>query len=280
MSKVYEALKKAETERFFEEMKKEGPSPSAKSYINSKQAVVSDSLKGIDDVLIILTDPESQAAEQFKKLRTRILQRSKDKNQTLLITSSLPEEGKSVTVANLAISFALNPNTHALLIDADFRNPTLHRFFKLQYQYGLSDYLEGKVEISKIFYKTFVSKLSLIPAGHSKLHPSELLASDKMKNLIKEVKERYPDRFIFIDSTPMLITSEPDILANQVDGTLIVVCYGKTQQDALKRSLDLLKENSVWGIVFNKVNPKSMRYRHSYYYYYKKKKTKDKDGMV
>jgi len=269
MSRVYEALKKAEAEVSLE-----------KTILKPQEKVSVLDQKGkialpeeIDSSLVILTDPKSQAAEQFKKLRTRILQYSQGKNLTILITSSFPLEGKSFTIANLAVAFAQKPESYALLIDADLRKPSIHKILGIKAQYGLSEYLEGKTELSNVFYKTFIPRLSLIPAGNSSTHPAELLSSQKMKNLVEEVKNRYPDRYIFIDSTPLLITSEPDILADQVDGILLVVQYGKTQQDTLKRTLTLLEGKKIWGMVFNKVNPKSIKYKYNYssYYYYKKK---------
>ncbi len=282
MSKVYEALKKAELERVFEEEKPDvevSPVVNKEKESDKKQEglTIIDTIEDVKEEvsnfktkdikeLVVLNEPQSQASEQFKKLRTKVLNRTKGDNCVLLITSALPLEGKSFVTANLAVTFALNPDTYSLIIDADFRKPSLHSIFKINYKYGLSDYLEGKTNIGDIFYKTFLPKLSIIPAGNSDLQPSELLSSDKMKNFIKEVKKRYPDRFIFVDTTPMLLTSEPDILASQVDGTLMVVGFGLSSQDDLKKSLEMLEGNSVWGIIFNKIDLKSEQY-HKYSYY-------------
>ncbi len=279
MSKVYEALKKAELESNLHKdeeketyiQKKEVKSFEEKS--KKSNWSILDSIDSTGDKsselkeIIVLKNPNSPASEQFKKLRTKILNRLKGNNGVFLITSPLPEEGKSFVTSNLSVTFALNPDTYSLVIDADFRKPTLDKIFNIKYQYGLSDYLEGKTELKEIFYKTFLPKLSIIPAGRSNSHPSELLSSDRMKNLIREIKKRYPDRYIFIDTTPILLTSEPDILASQVDGTLIVVGFGISTREDLKRSLSMMEDADIWGIVFNKIDSQSSRYYKKGKYY-------------
>ncbi len=281
MSKVYEALKKAELESNLNGYRAEEKDISVKretksfekekSKENSELSIL-DSIDKIENKdsdlkeIVLLKNPNSHASEQFKKLRTKILNRLKGNNGVFLITSPLPEEGKTFVASNLSVTFALNPDTYSLIIDADFRKPSLDKIFNINYQYGLSDYLEGKTELKEIFYKTFLPKLSIIPAGHSNLQPSELLSSDRMKSLIREVKKRYPDRYIFIDTTPILLTSEPDILASQVDGTLIVVGFGISTREDLKKSLNMMEDTDIWGIVFNKINSKSSRYYKGSYY--------------
>jgi len=229
LSRVYEALKKAEAERkrpvgFTEE---------------GKEVHLIEDLK-LSDILVTLKEPKSQAAEQFKKVCIHILQNSLAEKKTILITSALPLEGKTITAANLAIAFAQTPEIYAILIDADLRKPNLHKLLGVSIDKGLRDYLGASVPLSEIFYKTSIPKLSLIPAGRPSKSPVELLSSPRMKNLINELRERYPRSYIIIDSTPILLTLESDLLLNQVDGIIVVVQYGKTQRDVLERSLKFL----------------------------------------
>lgn len=260
MSRVYEALKKADAERkgSVRFTKEEGT-----------EVHLIEDLK-LSDILVTLKDPKSQAAEQFKKVCIHILQNS-PAEKTILITSALPLEGKSVSSANLAIVFAQTPEIHAILIDADLRKPNLHKLLGVSIDKGLRDYLEGNVPLSEIFYKTSIPKLSLIPAGRSLKSPVELLSSLRMKSLINELRERYPKSYIIIDSTPILLTSESDILLNQADGIIVVVQYGKTQRDALERSLKFLDKKKIVGIIFNKVDYKLLRYNYGYSHYYNEK---------
>jgi len=261
LSRVYEALKKADAERkgSVRFTKEEGT-----------EVHLIEDLK-LSDILVTLKDPKSQAAEQFKKVCIHILQNSPAEKKTILITSALPLEGKSVSSANLAIVFAQTPEIHAILIDADLRKPNLHKLLGVSIDKGLRDYLEGSVPFSEIFYKTSIPKLSLIPAGRPLKSSVELLSSFRMKSLINELRERYPKSYIIIDSTPILLTSESDILLNQADGIIVVVEYGKTQRDALERSLKFLDKKKIVGIIFNKVDYKLLRYNYGYSHYYNEK---------
>jgi len=222
----------------------------------------------INDFLVALKDPESQAAQQFKKVCIHILQGSLPERKTILIASSLPSEGKSVVAANLAIGLAQTPETEAVLIDADLRKANLHKLMGISIDKGLKDYLEEKAISSEIFYKTSIPRLLFIPAGRPSKHPEELLSCSRMKDLINEIKEKYPKCCIVIDSTPILFTSESDILFNQADGVIIVVQYGKTQRDALERSLKFLDKKKIIGIIFNRIDYKLLQYKYGYSSYY------------
>jgi len=260
LSRVYEALKKAEAER-------KGSARFTKE--EGTEVHLIEDLK-LSDILVTLKEPKSQAAEQFKKVSIHILQNSLAEKKTILIASALPLEGKSVSAANLAIALAQTPEIYAILIDADLRKPNLHKLFGVSIDKGLRDYLERSVSLSEILYKTSIPKLSLIPAGRPAKSPVEFLSSPRIKSLINELRERYPKSYIIIDSTPILLTSESDILLNQVDRIIIVVQYGKTQRDALERSLKFLDKKKIVGIIFNKVDYKLLRYNYGYSHYYEK----------
>jgi protein-tyrosine kinase len=221
--------------------------------------------------LITLTHPKSIAAEQFRKLKTTILESAEANGggrKCILITSAAIGEGKSLTATNLAISLAQEIQNHVLLVDADLRRPSVHKYFGIGKSRGLSDYLSNEVELSQLLVKTDVPKLSILPAGTIANNAAELFSSHKMKNFLAEVKARYADRYIVIDSTPVMPTSEPDILSRQVDGILFVVRSGQTPREVIQRSIQRLDKEKLLGIVFNSIDLKGTGYHYGYYRYY------------
>lgn len=290
MSKIHEALKKAEREKITEqiavqqhllEVKQHRPKLLTKKKETQREETVSQvkkeskysvkSLKepSLDQHLVTLLDPKSFAAEQFRKLKTSILEYSKGNfPRCILVTSSVLDEGKTMTAANLAISIAQGIQKHTLLIDADLRKPDLHNYFGLNPGSGLSDYLTHDIQISDLLIKTSIPRLTLLPAGPVSDEPTELLSSNKMQNLIEEVRSRYKDRYIVIDSSPIMFTSEPDILCRQVDGVIFMVRAGNTPREIIQRSLRSLDKEKILGIVFNDVELRIAGYRYGYYNYY------------
>lgn len=261
MSRVHQALKKAEREKMGGGISHEEHSVEVEEHSPEESS--------IDQRLVALLDPGSSAAEQFRKLRTSILEHSNSNPpRCILITSSVPGEGKTVTAVNLAISLARGVDEHVLLIDADLRRPGLHKCLGLNPGSGLSDYLTDNIELSDLLIKTAIPKLTFLPAGPVSDKASELFFSDKMRNLIEEARSRYEDRYIIIDSTPAMGTSEPDILSRQVDGVIFVIKAGKTPREVIKRSLLSLDKEKILGVVFNDVDFRTTGYHYGYYRYY------------
>ena len=215
----------------------------------------------IDSNLVALTDPHSPEAEQFKILRTNILfPLAGNSPRSILLTSAAPGEGKTFASANLAISIALNINRHVLLIDADMRQPQLHRRFGFGLMPGLSDYLAEGRPLSSLLLKTKVDKLTLLPAGPPPDNPSELIGAERMSSLIAEVANRYPDRIVVIDAPPPALAAETSVLARQVDGILVVVRYGKTRRDDLADLVVRLGEKKILGSIVNFIETAATRY--------------------
>jgi protein-tyrosine kinase len=181
----------------------------------------------IDKDLVVLLRPKSFESEQFKMLRTNLLFPISGKApRTIIITSALPGEGKSFVSANLAISIAQSLNEHVLLMDCDIRMPCIHTRFGFNDVPGLSEYLANGISLSSLILKTKINKLSILPGGKPPDNPSELLSSRQMSKLLEEVKERYRDRYIVIDSPPPKLTAETNAILRQVDGILLVIEYG------------------------------------------------------
>lgn len=216
---------------------------------------------------IVKQEPQSAFAESYKVIRTAVLlSSSSGPPRNLLITSIAPEEGKTVTSTNLALTIAQSDRS-VLLVDSDLRKPRIHKIFGLDNSAGLSTYLAGASDSYSIV--TNVSRnLSVIPSGPIPPNPSELLGSDRMPSLIDELNKRFD--IIIWDSAPLLTVTDSLILSKILDGTIIVTKAGKTTYESVKRGLKSLKdiEAGFLGIVINALDvKKSDYYYHSYYNY-------------
>jgi exopolysaccharide/PEP-CTERM locus tyrosine autokinase len=206
----------------------------------------------LDSSIITHFKPHSLEAEQFRILKTNILFPDKGvPPRSIMITSSTPGDGKSFVASNLAVSIANSIDEYVLLMDCDLRRPSIHSRFGFSDILGLSEYLSDGCPLSSIIKKTQINKLSILPAGTPPLNPSELVSSEQMRLLLDEVKTRYDDRYIIIDSPPPYLTSEASALARQVDGIVIVVKTGKTKKEAVQDLIDTYGKNKILGVVKN-----------------------------
>ncbi len=273
MSRIEEALERAVKMR---ESAKEVVSeeiPAAKLHPSSPaQFEVCNALidiNGVNKYVVTITDPYSHAAEQYKKLRARLLRATrKDFHNTLMITSSESGEGKSLTAANLAVALSNETDYTVLLVDADLRNPSVHRYFGIEPSRGLSDYLKGEADIPDLLVKTGVGKLVILPAGNPSESSAELLSSEKMKMLVRELKLRYRDRYVIFDTSPLLIVADALSLGSFMDGILFVVQEGRTPQKRVAHALALMKGYNILGVVFNNQQQYISKDLHQYYYRY------------
>ncbi len=215
--------------------------------------------------LVVLSEPDSADAENFKLLRGQILfARDRKRPRTILVTSTFPGEGKTFVAANLAASLALNIDEYVLLVDCDLRRPRQHEMFGYPGKDGLHEYLVGDKELKDVIVRSQIEKLSILPAGRVPLNPTELLSSVAMKAFLEELKERYQDHFILIDSAPSHITAEAKVLAEYVDGIVVVVMAQKSPRKDIQRAIHNLGREKILGIVFNGYN----QIRRSYHKYY------------
>ncbi len=203
--------------------------------------------------LVTLLKPQSFEAEQFKILRTRLLFPTAGEKapSSIMVTSAVSHEGKSFVAANLAVSIAQTNDRYVMLMDCDLRSPSIHKIFGFPESSGLSEYLSDDTSLSSLLIKTEIRGLSILPGGKPPFNPSELLSSEKMSGLLKEIKARYSDRYIIIDSPPPLLMAGTAVIARQVDGVIIVVKYGKTRQDMISELIDAVEKEKVLGIVLN-----------------------------
>jgi exopolysaccharide/PEP-CTERM locus tyrosine autokinase len=231
-------------------------------------------MRKIDERLITLTASSSPVAESFRRLRNKIIHPTDgEPARSILVTSVLPEEGKSFICANLAIIMAQSMEQHALMVEADLRRPSIAGLFGLNNDRGLVNYLQDGQEIASLIQDTGYKKLSMIPCGPPPINPAELLDSKKMSAIIEELVKRYHDRFIIVDSPPMTAASEITVLANYVDGVILVVRSGKSRREQIKELVQLIGKKKILGVVFNafEVNmlqSKLQKHYQGYYNYY------------
>jgi len=211
---------------------------------------------------IITPDAErSKIAEEFRLIKRPLLANALGqgaapiKNGNLImVTSSLPGEGKSFCSINLAISIALEMDRTVLLVDADVARPRILEYLGLKKDsLGLLDVLrDNKLELADVLIRTNIEKLTILPAGQTYRHATELLASEAMDALLEDMVNRYPDRIIIFDSPPLLSTSEASALATQMGQIVMVVEAEKTPQDAVKEALSRIESCDVIGMLLNK----------------------------
>ncbi|MBI9110490.1 polysaccharide biosynthesis tyrosine autokinase [Maridesulfovibrio ferrireducens] len=195
----------------------------------------------------------------YNLLRTQILQRTKEKgHNVLMVTSAMPGEGKTITSINLAISIARKIDQFALLVDIDMRNPSIHKYLGIEVEHGLTDYLLHDVSIPDLLIKPGVNKLSFLPAGEPLSDPAEVLGASRLQELIVEMKERYPDRYIILDCPDLLNAQDALVLSSYVDGIIFVVEAGKNSREQIQKSMTLLEGRNVVGVVLNKKGKESL----------------------
>ena len=223
---------------------------------------------------MLLTETNTTAAEEFRKLRTLIFRTSISKPmQTILVTSAVPREGKSTVAINLALAISQGVKEHALMIDCDLRNPHKNPLLKGNTPLGLSDYLMDKLEPKDLIVRTETPKLSVLPSGSITSNPAELLGSEKMRNLVKTLKSHYPNRYIIIDSPPIMAVTEPIVLSEMVDGVIVVVLAGKTSRELVQRAVKGINKEKILGIVLNQIKPEASSHSYKHYYHYYPQKT-------
>lgn len=204
-------------------------------------------------------------AERFRTLRSRLFQiGATHPLKRVVITSSVPEEGKTFVAANLAQSFARQPGCRVLLIDGDLRASRLHLPFGAPEVPGLSDYLNGAADETQITQVGAEGNLCLIPGGRSVANPSELLHSERMKLLLDRMSHLFD--WILLDSPPSLAVHDASIIADVCDGVLFVVRAGRTEFDVAERASAEFREKNLLGVVLNRVE-KSESYGGYYYGY-------------
>lgn len=210
-------------------------------------------------MFIIEDNPNSIASENYRILRTNIEYLSFDKKlKTIVITSSEPGEGKTITSGNLALSL-VQDGKRVILIDCDLRRPNIHRSFKVSNKHGLSELLIGKTSLEEV-KMTITKNLDVVTSGNLPPNPSEMIGSKSMEELIDNLKDYYD--YIILDTPPVLAVTDAQILTTKADGTILVVRAGKTKKDNVISAKNLLNKVGVKliGVVLNGTEIRSKGY--------------------
>jgi exopolysaccharide/PEP-CTERM locus tyrosine autokinase len=272
MGKIADALERHNKEKAVEQAELKREQPRKLVVEEPEVALVKEAVfqRELGDKLVTLSDPDSADAECFRVLRGQILfQREKPTPKFIQVTSALPGEGKTYVAANLAVMLALSIDEHVVAIDTDLRRPRLQRLFGYRNVRGLHDYLLGKARLEDLILKSGMDKLTLVPAGKIARNATELLSSNMMVTFLEEVKAKFKDQFVIIDSPPCQIASETKSLAHLVDGIIFVVMAQKTPRKEIEKAIDNLGKERILGVVFNGFEQVRKRYHQYYDRYYK-----------
>ncbi|MGH9433630.1 MAG: CpsD/CapB family tyrosine-protein kinase [Terriglobia bacterium] len=286
MSRIHDALKKAEQERA--NSTQPGPemagteaaeaAPLASSQVTPQTAAIAES-GAAESLMTAATQVEwkpdqrtmvfsngfsgGSGTEEFRTLRSHLTQlREKQPLQTVLVTSPLPGEGKTFVAANLAHSIVQQKGRRVLLLDADLRLPQLHVSLGAPAHPGLADYLKGEADLAAIIQRGVPENLFFIPGGNLVTNPVELISSGRLKTLLHRLAPLFD--WIILDSPPSVPLSDASLLAENCDGVLLVVRAGETPFDMAQRSCHLFADKHLLGVVLNRVPPQAS---YSAYYY-------------
>lgn len=221
-----------------------------------------------NELLVSATDPQSPMAEEYRKLKEMVIKLTKQDHtqNTLMVTSAMAMEGKTTTALNLAISMAQEYDHTVLLVDADLRKPSIERYLGLGPTPGLTECLLDNTEIPDVLLRTGIGKLMILPAGRIAPNPGELFSSQKMRDLITEIKSRYPDRYIIIDTPPVLPFAETRTMSRIVDGVVMVVKAGLSSMENIKDAMDAMQGANILGLVYNQATIDTLTSSYAHYY--------------
>lgn len=202
--------------------------------------------------LVSLYAPGSPEAKRVDILRSQLLFPFHGETpRTIMIASAAPREGRSLLTANLAVSFARGLQQFVMVLDCHLTDPVMHNLLQVPRQPGLTDFLEQDLSVADIIHRTPVDKLTVVPAGSPSQRSAEILATDKMAGLLTELRARYKDRYILLDTPPVQAFDDPAVLARMVEAIVYVVLSGETDRELALRGLRALPEEKIVGVVMN-----------------------------
>lgn len=213
----------------------------------------------IDAGMTISPEGNVTVDNAYRKIKRPVLANAFGKESQLvengnlvMITSSLPGEGKTYSSLNIAMSIAIEMDRTVLLIDADLPKSTTSRSFGLENEPGLTDVLTGKARLEDVIVSTDLKDFKILPSGKKHEHATELLSSEKMLKVVNELANRYPDRLIIFDSPPLLATSEAQVLAGLVGQVLLVIEADRTLKHLVSEAVNMLDREKAIGVILNK----------------------------
>jgi len=209
--------------------------------------------KKTSSTLITVSQPDSYEAEQFNKLTADMIKSDiLTKHQVFMFTSPSSGEGKSYVSSNAAVSLARNTGKHVLIIDCDLRSPSIHTYFNLSNETGLSDFLaQDNVALADHIQATGIENLSILPAGPFKANALQLLSSDKMERLLAGLKKRFKDMIIILDAAPPSLMAEGCVVSKFADSIVLVASHKRTNVSDMKKLTQLLDQKKIYGVIYN-----------------------------
>jgi non-specific protein-tyrosine kinase len=213
--------------------------------------------------------PDAPELDLYKVLRTKIQHLSQVEGlNTLMITSPQPGEGKTLTSINLALTFSMAYNQTVLLVDCDFRRQGIHKTLGFDKDLNLIDYLVDERPLSDLIVWPGIDKLTLISGNRTIDSSAELLGSPRMQTLMEELKSRYPDRYVLLDTAPLLGGADAMALTPYVDIIIMVIEQGRTSMRDVQKAVEMIPREKFLGFVMNRQKISS-RKRYGYYHYYR-----------
>jgi capsular exopolysaccharide synthesis family protein len=280
MGKIYDALRKAEAERSprgaataaaagpVERTPAARRAPTGGGRLSRWASSVRGLLRPappVEDVAAInkrriaLLHPNSFVAEQFRTLRARLDSLAAERPvRVIAITSAVPGEGKTTAAANLAVVSALSVGRKVLLVDADLRRPKIQTALGLRPEFGLAEVLNGQISLDRALVKVDGTNLDVLPVRGTPSNPSELLAAERMRALVEELRRSYD--LVLFDTPPVLALPDAKILSEVADGVILVVRAGETPREDVEAALDVLDRRRVLGLVLNGAETDEQRY--------------------
>ena len=273
MSRIKKALEKAKAQRMTAEDMKvpkahRAHGAAAQTHVPTyhKTKVIDVPQKTLLKNRVVAADEENPATDYFKLLRTRVLHRTRpERMNTIQVSGFDPDEGKTLVAVNLAICMARDTRQTTLLVDLDFRKPTIHRLLGLSDNVeGLKSYFQGNTPLEDLFINPGIEKLTVLPAGGRVPNSTEVMGSPQMEELVKELKQRYSDRYIIFDTPGLNTCPDPLVFSSYVDAILLVARANYTTVDTVEAAMELIPHDKLLGTVLNDATGLDAS---SYYYY-------------
>lgn len=234
--------------------------------------------EAVPDELFTHRYPKSSITESCRSIRTNISFSSAGKQlKRLLVTSAGPQEGKSTAVINMGIIFAQG-GKRVLIVDSDLRRPRLHRAFKVSRKKGLTNVIMGEASLADVIIPTEVPGVSLIPCGPIPPNPSELLGTERMRQISNDMADMFD--LVLFDSPPVVAVTDAVVMSKIVDGVVLIAKAGKTTSEIVRKASRQLEDVQahILGTVINDFNIRSAGYRYYYYYYHYRSREGDESG--
>ncbi len=223
--------------------------------------------------LALVDDDNPRLYEELRMIKRRLLVNAAglgdspiEKGNLIMVTSSVPDEGKTFIASNLALSIAREIDRTVLLVDADIAKSDVSKTFGVDGRGGLTEYLTGEAELNDVVLKTNIDGLTVLPSGKKVNNTTELMASNRMAELINELSNRYKDRIVIFDCPPILVTSEAPILASLVGQVAFVVRAGETKEKEFISSVERLDHSKYVGLILNQSNENAESGYYGYYH--------------